>query len=223
MGAQVRVLLLTDRPSVDAFVSEHGRRSLPGLILDRIPLDADKLSQRLNLIQRASAAMVDVGSNPDMGVRAAAQLRSLRPDLHIVVVVCCSRPTLMSHVQELVELGVDDILDAAVQPEELMTSLRELGSPRRETRIRLERPYELSLSPLGPVTGHRQLLELVASGFTDDEIGAELQLGARAVRKRLERVRTVLGVRNRQELAAWAGAHGFYSRRNPRTGGSAAA
>src|SRR5260370_39183445 len=111
-------------------------------MFERVPLTADDLARHRDVIDSVSAAMVDIGSNPEMGVRACAQLRALRSDLRIVVVVCCSKPTLISHIAQLVDLGVNDILDASVQPEELMASLTAMGSSRHETRIHLQRPYE---------------------------------------------------------------------------------
>jgi DNA-binding NarL/FixJ family response regulator len=55
-----------------------------------------------------------------------------------------------------------------------------------------------------------QLLGLVACGLSDVEIGMRLQLGERTVRDRVRSLRQVLQVKNREELAAWAGAHGYY-------------
>jgi DNA-binding NarL/FixJ family response regulator len=55
-----------------------------------------------------------------------------------------------------------------------------------------------------------QLLELVAYGRSDREIGALLHLSPHTVKHRIERLRDALGARNRIELAAWAGRHGFY-------------
>ncbi len=56
------------------------------------------------------------------------------------------------------------------------------------------------------------LLELVARGFTDSEIGRTLHLSPHTVKHQLESRAPPSGARNRTELAAWAGRHGFYER-----------
>ena len=49
-----------------------------------------------------------------------------------------------------------------------------------------------------------RLVELVAAGWTDAEIGAEIGVTARAVEGRLVRIRHRLGARNRAELVRLA-------------------
>ena len=56
-----------------------------------------------------------------------------------------------------------------------------------------------------------QLLELVALGLPDHEIGRRLHLSPHTVKHQIEDLRTALRVRNRTELAAWAGKNGFYA------------
>jgi DNA-binding NarL/FixJ family response regulator len=56
------------------------------------------------------------------------------------------------------------------------------------------------------------LIGLVSLGLSDQEIGRKLRLSPHTVHHRIERLRTELGVRNRIELAAWAGYQGVYGR-----------
>jgi DNA-binding NarL/FixJ family response regulator len=56
------------------------------------------------------------------------------------------------------------------------------------------------------------LLELVASGLTDRRIGLRLGRSPITVKHQVQRLRGKLRVRSRVELAAWAGARGFYRR-----------
>src|SRR5438552_856135 len=53
-------------------------------------------------------------------------------------------------------------------------------------------------------------LELVARGLSDREIGAVLHLSPHTIKHHVEHLRAEVGARNRTELAAWAGRHGFY-------------
>ena len=65
---------------------------------------------------------------------------------------------------------------------------------------------------LGKERAHAKvrLLELVALGLPDHEIGNRLFLGPSTVKHQIEDLRAEIGARNRIELAAWAGMHGFY-------------
>jgi DNA-binding NarL/FixJ family response regulator len=58
----------------------------------------------------------------------------------------------------------------------------------------------------------RLLLELVASGLTDRRIGLRLGRSPITVKHQVQRLRGKLRLRSRVELAAWAGARGFYGR-----------
>jgi len=55
-----------------------------------------------------------------------------------------------------------------------------------------------------------RLLELVALGLPDHEIGRRVHLSPHTVKHSIENLRAAVGVRNRTELAAWAGRSGFY-------------
>ena len=53
----------------------------------------------------------------------------------------------------------------------------------------------------------RELLRLVAQGYTDKEIGRQLYVSTRTVQNHLAAIRTKLGLNRRAELAAWATEH----------------
>jgi DNA-binding CsgD family transcriptional regulator len=55
-----------------------------------------------------------------------------------------------------------------------------------------------------------RMLELLAFGLPDHEIGRRLYLSPHTIKHHVEHLRWELGLRNRIELAAWAGRHGFY-------------
>ncbi|MBI2938956.1 MAG: helix-turn-helix transcriptional regulator, partial [Chloroflexi bacterium] len=55
-----------------------------------------------------------------------------------------------------------------------------------------------------------RLLELVARGLSDEEIGPKLGLSPHTVKRHLEGLRQAVNARNRTELAAWAGQYGCY-------------
>jgi LuxR family maltose regulon positive regulatory protein len=54
------------------------------------------------------------------------------------------------------------------------------------------------------------LLTLVARGLSNHEIGGVLHLSAHTIKHGVERLSQKIGVRNRVELAAWAGSNRHY-------------
>lgn len=58
-----------------------------------------------------------------------------------------------------------------------------------------------------------EVIELLATGMTNREIGAELVIGVETVKSHVSNVLVKLGVRNRTALAAIAGARGGWERR----------
>jgi len=215
----LHVLLITNRPSVHAFLDEHGGRSIPRLNTTSMPLSVDALGQHTRDINDAQAAMVDVGADPDAAVQVCQELHRIRPDLGVLAVVCCPNPTMPWHVRSLLSNGVHEMLDSQTTPSELVDRLVSLVERRHAVRVALHRDFGvLSGSSIEPL-GHddQQLLELVARGLSDLEIGMRVQLGERTVRERVRALRLSLLLKNREELAAWAGAHGYYRPRNGRS------
>jgi len=163
-----RVLLASDRPSVQACFFGQSRRSRSGLKLVRVPIDDGRLDAWADEVAQAIAVIVDVGADPDGGVRLCVALRKKRPDLRILAIVCCSKPTLAWHVQELIENGIDEVLDAQVTPAEIVAALEDNGTTAR-TRIQLRGKYAL-VEPAARLLNKRdrRLLELVALGRSDE-------------------------------------------------------
>jgi DNA-binding NarL/FixJ family response regulator len=87
---------------------------------------------------------------------------------------------------------------SAVDFERMLNTLAPRDSPRR--------------GPAGQAYMQRALevIALVAHGLSDREIGARLHLSRHTVHHKIERLRDDLGLKNRIELAAWAGRHGLY-------------
>jgi DNA-binding NarL/FixJ family response regulator len=116
------------------------------------------------------------------------------------------------HVRSLLANGVQELLDAQSTPNELIERLATLVHGRHSIRVALHRDFgalaSWSMEQLG--RADQALLELVAGGQSDVEIGLRLQLGERTVRQHVRALRQALQLKNREELAAWAGANGYY-------------
>jgi DNA-binding NarL/FixJ family response regulator len=222
-----RILLVTNRPSVHAFFSEQLRVANAPLALVAIPLSKCSLDDYRDDLEQAAAAIIDIGADPDQGVLVCAALRARRSDLRILAIVCCATPTLAAHVQELVALRIDDVLDAQATPAEILTALRRDGLAGSLVHLRLHQHYQQLASGMRLLSNlgdnEQRLLQLVAQGKSNQELGVALRVSPRTVRARLERLRPLLGVASREELAAWAGAHGLYRPPAPSTFGSPSA
>ncbi len=121
------------------------------------------------------------------------------PGLPLVGLVCCGGAF---HVSRFGRLRA--VVDLDVGPAELARMIRAVAQGRVVYVGRVgENPARLGAEEL-------RLLGLLALGLTDAGLAAELGYSERTIRNRLGRLCRQLGVRNRTELAAWAGAHGLY-------------
>ena len=208
-----RVLLASSRPAVRAFFA--GLRA-PGDVALRVgvvPVSADALPA--DAVARASVAAVDAAPDRAAAVELCRALASRRADLPIAVLVCCAHAVTPRDVQAFVAAGVTGWLDLAASPVETARLVHRVASGSGVLHV------ELAPGGLGDLLLERpgrgdlatRLLELVALGLSDRTIGEQLHLSPHTVKHHVEELRRKLCARNRAELAAWAGANGFY---NPR-------
>lgn len=182
----------------------HGAGSMPPISITSIPLSADALDRHGDQVDAAEVAMIDVGADPDVAVVVCQELHQRRPDLRVLAVVCCPNPTLPWHVRSMLAHGVQEMLDAQSTPNEVIDRLVAMVADRHSIRVALHRDFgalaSWSIEQLG--RADQALLELVAGGQSDLEIGLRLQLGERTVREHVRGLRQALQLKNREELAA---------------------
>ena len=133
----LHVLLLSNRPSVHAFLDEHGARSIPRFTTSSISLSVESLGLHARDINEAHAAIVDVGAEPDTAVAVCRELHRIRPDLRVLAVVCCPNPTMPWHVRSLLSNGVHELPDSQTTPSELVDRLVSLVERRHAVRVAL--------------------------------------------------------------------------------------
>jgi DNA-binding NarL/FixJ family response regulator len=208
MGSLGPFLVFSDRPAVRTFFGTLG--SATNVTFVSVAAAA---TQSLG---EFTAAVVDVALDPSTGAAVCRELRGRRPDLPVAAVVCCPHAVTPWMLQALLASGVNAVLDLQATAEEVRRALANIGDGGSVLHLQLRRDHGATLSELfapGNNRGEtqRQLLKLVAGGLTDQEIGSRLYLSPHTVKHQIDQLRRELRVRNRTELAAWAGRQGLYT------------
>jgi DNA-binding NarL/FixJ family response regulator len=219
------MIVATCRPAVRWFFEIVKERSRWPLTIEEIPVDPDQVADHSQEIGAAHVAFVDTGNDPLMAIRLCRALRIRRPELPIVALVCCTQPFTPWHLQRLLQIeGGCSVVDGESTVEDFLRSIDKLFQGKALMHLQLSADYATLREGLVRRTGPRSrgngradaerdlsLIALVAAGLTDREIGLRLHLSPHTVHHHIERLRAELAVRNRIELAAWAGCHGIYS------------
>jgi DNA-binding NarL/FixJ family response regulator len=180
----------------------------------------------LEYVARAAVAVIDIMLDPAASIHVCRELSCLRPELPIAALLCCPSSIAYSHLKALIASGVGSLLDLQSTPDEAARALSEMASGHAILEIRgisaqqvlLKSTSESHASPSRSSRLHstqldeddQKLAGAVARGYTDAEIALEMLLSGHTVKHRIERLRNQLGLRNRVELAAWAGREGLY-------------
>jgi DNA-binding NarL/FixJ family response regulator len=203
-----RLLVASDRPAIRKFFAglEPPVFAVSGYSLVAIA-DQD--------LAAYDVAVVDVGLEPIFGVELCRELHDRRPELPVAAVVCCPNAVSPWTLRRLLASGVAGVLDLRASQEEAARTLASIARGGSVLHLQIRRGHRELLRDI--LTGNDQrsetrirLLELVALGLPDHEIGRRLHLSPHTVKHQIEQLRRELRVRNRIELAAWAGRHGFY-------------
>jgi len=214
--APLSLLLATERPAV-RLLFQQAAAAAPRLPLLTIPVDAARAASALDRPGGVALAAIDLLPGPSALVLCRA-LRRRRPDLPLVVVVCCARSATAQQLRACAALRVSTLLDLQTPVTAVRSALR--GAVSGEVTIRAQlQPAAGNLLPdflegadgEGPDRCTAALLRLVSPGLTDGEIGSAVGLSPHTVHHRLTRLIRERGVRNRVQLAAWAALHGHYA------------
>jgi DNA-binding NarL/FixJ family response regulator len=251
---EIRVLLVTDRPAVQAFflslgkgdsandqqfgydsrpfmISHFTHSQIPIVVLTGNPPHPERFTTAAT---NAALAVVDVMPNPSAAIQVCQGLHARQPSLPIAALFCCPNSVATDHLQALVAAGVGSLLDLQGTTEDIARALSTMargdlaiflhmsGSSRAALKGVLayqysygardeatsEQPSTRSSNLLSKIDN--RLIELVARGLSDREIGQNLHISPHTVKHHIERLRAEVGVKNRIELAAWAGQQGLY-------------
>jgi DNA-binding NarL/FixJ family response regulator len=136
------------------------------------------------------------------------------PDAAVMGITCCHSLLTTCLLEDLLREQIGCVIDLESSPEEALSVLQAYVERNDSVLVRtaMRRSGSTNGSNGGPVSSpDRALLHLVARGLTDTDIAGRLSRSPHTVKHQIERLRSTVGVRNRTELAAWAGLNGYYS------------
>jgi DNA-binding NarL/FixJ family response regulator len=208
--SEFRIVVATDRPSVGTFFTTLGGRNASGVSAITFDHDATALPRASRAVMEASVAVVDASIGPAEALDVCRELRAQRADLRIGILYCCTHAAKPESLRAFLAAGIGSFLDLQLSPEQMLAALRSVA--RGETVVRVQLNEESSAVLFNGRDKHERLsaddvalLQLVALGSTDHEIGDEMCLSHHTIKHRIERLRSRLHARNRIELAAIAG------------------
>ena len=178
-----------------------------------VPLAAEAAARTTTQLD---VAVIDAGPDAEAVVAVAQALLAKRPELPLAALMCCPQSTTPWDLRRLVAAGVTSVLGIDADPAETARALGTVAQGGSVVNLHLRREQRAFLRETlvehePRASGNTRLLQLVARGLSDQQIGADLYLSPHTVKKHIEQLRSEVGARNRTELAAWAGRHGLYA------------
>ena len=177
----------------------------------QVVAQADNGSDILTLVEQHSPDMVlmewEVPGVDEVLIRGLAGLSS-GP-----VVVLMTRPELSDELGGTLQAGVIGCLSVNLSAKDFLGALRILAQGdlvvSHEMAAALLDPEEGPAAVAGLTPRELEVLRLVAEGATNREIGQELFISPHTVKVHVRRVLSKLGLRNRQQAAAYAALQGL--------------
>lgn len=189
------ILVVDDDPGFRAFVAETLRRigyTARGLATGDAVLEAVAA-------ERPAAVLLDVHLPGLNGYEVCRELRDEYGDAFPIVFISGERTEAFDRAGGLL-LGADDYLAKPVDSGELIARLRRLlEHPRSSARA------SDSSAALGSLTKReREVLDLLSSGYRQDEIARRLVISSKTVATHIQRILAKLDVRSRAQAVAIA-------------------
>ncbi len=148
--------------------------------------------------------IVDVALPGESGIDLCRRLAERRPELRCVVLSACDD---VATVKRALAAGAAGYLIKDISMDSLIAAIRAAANGQffvdpRVARDLLASPRDTGLDALSPAD--REVLRLVADGFSNAEIGSAIHAAPSTVKARVSRVLTKLGARTRAEAVAIA-------------------
>jgi DNA-binding NarL/FixJ family response regulator len=208
--ASLRIFVSTGRPGLGYLFTALGDRSVDSVSTTVIGLGRYEVARAEHVVTVASVAVVDASVDADDALGVCEELRTRRPELPIGILFCCPHAATLASLRPFLAMGIGSFVDLQLSAEQMLAALR--GIARGETVVRLHLSEQASEGLFNGEIADEEfsaddlaLLQLVALGSTDLEIGVQMCLSHHTVKHRIERLRRRLHARNRVQLAAYAG------------------
>jgi DNA-binding NarL/FixJ family response regulator len=220
----VRILLVDDQALF--------RRALATLIAEQAEFEVvGEAENGLEAVELAHALLPDlVVMDIEMPVMTGVEAtRRIRDELAGVKVVILSVSEADDHVFDAIRFGAHGYLLKDLRPEQLYELIRAVmrnetalspaiaGRLLREFREHSERRAVATVEPPGPGLTQReiQILQLVAEGLSNKEIGVRLSITEGTVKNHVHNALEKLQLENRIQAAAYVVRHGLGVRFGP--------
>jgi len=155
------------------------------------------------------------------GIEATRQIKASHPAVKVIVLTSFSDH---DHVLPAVKAGAKGYLLKDIEPDELAKSIRQVYAGKVELHpdvagLLLEQianpedsAPERNATPFDELTAReREVLQLIASGFTNKEIAAALFITEKTVKTHVSHILEKLGLSDRTQAAILAVKHGLIS------------
>jgi DNA-binding NarL/FixJ family response regulator len=207
------VVVATRRAALAKYLAHVGTESEPQFQV-RVPPFKHGTIADASPFSNAYAGVIDLELPGGQVLAFLKRLSTRYPALPIVALACCSAQLGVEMLQQLLSNGVHGVIDLHSTPEETRSMLEEVQHGGCVVRTSSHRSAGRGIStrpPGGPLTDiDLRLLGYVATGMSDREIAECTHRSPHTVKHHVERLKHKIDVRNRMELAAWAGQNGYY-------------
>jgi DNA-binding NarL/FixJ family response regulator len=212
--ASIRVLVVDDHPlfrqGVLFTLGRHPEIEIVG--------EGDNGRQAIDLAARLQpdVLLLDITMPERNGIEAAAEVKRVSPETRIVMLTASEES---DDLMAAMKAGAQGYVVKGAGAGEIVEAV--LAAARREAYITpkmagnllrdmTQKPRGASTDPLDELTEReRQVLELVATGLSNKEVGQQLGLAEKTIKHYLTAVLQKLHVRSRVEAALLAQRHGL--------------
>jgi DNA-binding NarL/FixJ family response regulator len=183
--------------------------------------DFELISSPLAGVTQQNVDLVLLGDRRGQNlVDAMASLKATRPNLRIIVIGSGMEDET---ILKAIAFGAKGYVDACASPADFVQAIRivsqgSVWAPRRVLSMLIERMSSSPgcLFPADRITiREKEVLELLAGGRSNKEIGAALGIEERTVKAHVSKLMRKNGVRNRLELSVHAVTHSLVSSSKP--------
>lgn len=209
----VSILIADDHGVVRA-----GLRALLGGVPDlEVVGEASDSSETLRLAEelRPDIVLLDVSMPGIGGIEVTRHLKERLPETRVLILTVHEDGTLL---REAVRVGAAGYILKRAAESEMVTAIEaarrgELYVHPAMTRLLLQEPAPKSAPKRGGPSAisrrEKDVLRLLALGYTNRQAAEELGLSVRTVEAHRANLMAKLGLRNRAELVRWAAANKF--------------